>query len=447
LKPKRRAGFELRLALMAGLAVLPLLLALLAMLLLHAVLWWHWAVYLGLPVLLTAALAVLLRRQLVYPLRTVATLLEALRQGDFSFRGARAKAGDALGDVVLEINQLADTLRANRLKTEETLALLRRVLDSIDIAIFAFDEEGRLRLINPAGERLLGRTDVRLLSCTAAELGMHELLEGAPTRTLELALDTISGRFELRRASFREGGSPQSLVVLTDLSRALREEERQAFKRLVRVFGHELNNSLAPIKSMAATLASLLSRDPLPGDWREDATQVLDVIADRSDSLARFLGAYSQLARLPAPVLRPVQLHDLLAHAVRMETRLPVQLLGAPELQLELDVDQLEQALINLLRNAAEASLSRAPDPLGAPAQVWMQAQLHGKHLQILIDDNGPGIAATENLFVPFFTTKPGGSGVGLVLARQVVEGHGGSLTLRNRSDSSGCRVTVSLPL
>lgn len=443
--PRRRLGFEARLLLTVVAALLPPFVTLwLYLLLAAAPEIWQLAALILLPLSASVLLVLLLRRLVVYPLRTVATLLEALRQGDFSFRGARAEAGDALGDVVLELNQLADTLRENRLKTEETLALLKRVLDSIDIAIFAFDDGGRLRLINPAGARLLGQTEAQALCCPAIDLGLGDLLEGDSTRTLELQLKGQGGRFELRRGTFRESGAPQTLLVLTDLSRALREEERTAFKRLIRVLGHELNNSLAPIKSMAATLSTLLGRDPLPADWRDDARQVLDVISDRSDALARFLSAYSQLARLPAPTLRPCALKPLLERVARLETRLPVQLdLAAAELTLRCDPDQLEQALINLIKNATEASQSQQHDLVRLKVERSDDVQ----RVQILIDDLGPGLARTDNLFVPFFTTKPGGSGVGLVLARQVIEAHGGTLTLRNREDvPHGCRVEVGLP-
>lgn len=440
----RRLSFEARLLLTVVAALLPPFLALgLSQLLVSTGPWWQVALLLTAPLVASVLLVLLLRRVVVYPLRTLATLLEALRQGDYSFRGARAQAGDALGDVVLELNQLAETLRSNRLKTEETLALLKRVLGSIDIAIFAFDESGRLRLINPAGARLLGQTEEQALCCPAIELGLGSLLEGEATRTLDLQLKGQGGRFELRRGAFRESGAPQTLLVLTDLSRALREEERTAFKRLIRVLGHELNNSLAPIKSMAATLSTLLGRDPLPHDWRDDARQVLDVISDRSDALARFLSAYSQLARLPAPNLRPCALKPLLERVARLETRLAVQArLDTADFLLNCDPDQLEQALINLVKNATEASLAQG----SRRVELGVRREGHDR-LQILIDDEGPGIASTDNLFVPFFTTKPGGSGVGLVLARQVIEAHGGHLSLRNRADAPhGCRVVVELP-
>lgn len=451
MKRLRAPGFEVRLALLTlGLWLLP-------MGVIASVLWqqqaplWAWAVWWGLPLGIGVALLVALRRQLVFPLRTVATLLEALRQGDYAFRGARAQRGDVLGDVVLEINQLAHTLRDNRLKTEETLALLRRTLDSIDIAILTFDAQAGLRMLNPAGERLLGRPARELLGRSASSLDMGTLLEGAATRSLELHLPGGSGRFELRRAAFREAGAPMALVVLTDLSRALREEERLAFRRLIRVLGHELNNSLAPIKSMAATLATLLGRDPLPADWRDDARQVLDVIADRSDALARFLAAYSQLARLPPPHLRPCRLDRLLEQVARMEPRLPVNVLLHPELPaeftLQADADQLGQALINLVKNATEATLAAHPHALQQGMQVQVQVHCETGWLSLNIIDDGVGLAPTENLFVPFFTTKAGGSGVGLVLARQVVEAHQGSLSLSNRGDAPGCRVSVRLPL
>lgn len=387
---------------------------------------------------LTLALAAGFRRRMAYPLYTLANLLEALREGDYSLRGSRAAAGDAIGEVVREINTLADTLRQQRLGFEEQGALLAKVVETLDIAVLSFDGEGCLGLANPAAERLLAAPVERLAGRSAQALGLAAFLDGDP-RVVEHAFPGGSGRWEVRHARFRDQGRPHELLVVSDLSRALREEEREAWQRLLRVLGHELNNSLAPIRSMAATLARLSVLDPPPEDWREDLQRGLGVIGDRAEALTRFMGRYTQLAKLPPPTLRAVAFSRLARQAAQLEQRLAVGANG-PEVVLEADPDQLGQVLVNLVRNAADAALEGG----GTVDLIWWTTDAE---LRVEIRDDGPGLPTSGNLFVPFFTTKPGGSGIGLVLSRQIIEAHGGRLVLEDRSDSRGCVARLVLPL
>jgi len=380
------------------------------------------------------------RERVVFPLQTLANLLGALREGDFSVRGRSPKPDDALGEVMREVNTLGSTLREQRLGAMEATTLLRTVMREIDVAIFAFDERRRLRLVNRAGERLLASTAERLLGQTAAELSLDACLEGPPQSTLQAAFPGGAGRWGMRRSRIRERGLPLELVVISDLTQALSEQELQAWQRLVRVLGHELNNSLAPIKSIAGSLESILARDPLPEDWREDMRRGLNVITSRSDSLTRFIGAYARLAKLPRPQLQPLDVADCVGRAAMSETRLAAQVEAGPPLTVRGDPDQLEQVLINLLRNATDASLATG----GAVRIGWRR---DGSMMEIWVKDEGPGLSGTANLFVPFFTTKPGGSGIGLVLSRQIAESHGGALTLENRTDGPGCVARLRLPV
>ncbi len=269
----------------------------------------------------------------------------------------RATTRTALGEVLLEVNSLGETLRQQRLGAFEATALLRTIMSEIDVAIFTFDPERRLRLINRAGETLLGRPMDKLLGKTAQELGLHACFDADDDEPLTLSFPGGSGRWGIRRSTFREQGLPHELLVLTDLSRTLREEERRAWQRLVRVLGHEMNNSLAPIKSLAASLESLLRREPLPTDWKDDASSGLNSIASRADSLSRFLQAYTRLTKLPPPQKQDIDLPRLIQRVVDLEPRLKVQILPGPKTVIRADAAQIEQVLINLLHNAVDVAL------------------------------------------------------------------------------------------
>ncbi|MEK7829764.1 MAG: ATP-binding protein, partial [Acidobacteriota bacterium] len=389
-----------------------------------------------------------LRERVVMPLQTLSNLLAALREGDYSIRGRTVNKDDPLGDVIREVNALGSTLRVQRLGAMEATVLLRRVMEEIDLAVFAFDSEQRLRLLNRAAERLLDRPSAQLLGKTAEELRMQDCLEDEPARTLQRTfpggLGNVASRWGMRRSSFREDGKPHQLVVIADLSRALREEERLAWQRLVRVLGHELNNSLTPIKSIARSLENMLARESRPSDLEEDLAKGLSVISSRAESLNRFMTAYAILAKLPRPELHPMDVGNLVRQVSGLETRMKVELIPGPELTIQGDRDQLEQLLINLQRNAVDASLETNGETAGAVSITW---RVTNNYLEISVEDEGPGLSNTSNLFVPFFTTKPGGSGIGLALSRQIAEGHGGTLTLENRANGKGCEASLRLPL
>jgi nitrogen fixation/metabolism regulation signal transduction histidine kinase len=381
-----------------------------------------------------------LRGRIAYPLQTISNLLAALREGDYSIRMKRPQVQDSLYDVILEVNELGQTLREQRLGALEATALLSTVMNQIEVAIFAFDHKQVLRLVNRAGERLLAQPAERLIGRTAEELNMAVCLVGEAPRTLEMIFPGGVGRWEMHRSTFRQGGLPHELIVLSDLSRALREEERQAWQRIIRVLGHELNNSLAPIKSIAGSLENILKQDALPQDWKDDTQRGLSVISSRAEALSNFMQSYAKLARLPQPKLQPMNAGDWIRQVARLETRMAIEVDEGPSVMIDGDRDQLEQLLINLIRNAVDAS-----SETGGKVKVgWTRS---GSQLEVWVDDEGPGIANPANVFVPFFTTKPGGSGIGLVLCRQIAEAHGGRLALENRKPLPGARARLFLPL
>jgi two-component system nitrogen regulation sensor histidine kinase NtrY len=386
------------------------------------------------------------RQRVVLPLQTLSNLLAALRESDFSIRARGASGDDPLGAVMLEVNVLASTLHDQRLGALEAGALLRTVMVEIDVAVFTFDGAQTLRLVNRAGERVLAQPAEQLLGRTAAEIGLGACLAGQSPRIADVAFPGASGRWEVRRTTFRQGGRPHQLLVLADVSRPLRDEERQAWQRLIRVIGHEINNSLAPIKSIAGSLESMLGRAESERGFGSDPENIEDmkrglaVIAARSDSLSRFTTAYARLAKLPAPRVDTVNVPELVRRIAGVETRLPVHVAEGPDVQIRADPDQLEQLLINLVHNASDAALQT-----GGAVTVGWKREVRG--FELWIDDEGSGLTNASNLFVPFFTTKPGGSGIGLVLSRQIAEAHGGTLTLENRTDRRGCRAYLRLPV
>jgi two-component system, NtrC family, nitrogen regulation sensor histidine kinase NtrY len=394
-------------------------------------------------VLVWLAVASAVRERVVRPLQTLSNLLAALREGDYSIRARGASGDDALGLALLEVNALREPLRRERLGAMEAGALLRRVVGEIDVAVMAFDGPGpdaRLRLANRAAEALLGAPADRLIGRTARALGVAEVLDGEPRRVLDRSFRDSGGRWELRRSTFRQDGLPMELVVLADLSRALREEERQVWQRLVRVLSHEINNSLAPISSLADSMRRLLERRPRESDADDDLARGLAVIGARSESLGRFMQRYARMARLPAPSPEALDVASWIGGVVALEKRLPVRVEAGPPCAVHADGDQLDQLLINLVTNAVDAALQTRGDVC-----VGWRCSPDGT-VEVDVVDDGPGLAGTANLFVPFYSTKPGGSGIGLPLSRQIAEAHGGTLTLDERTDARGCVARLTLP-
>src|SRR5437764_461928 len=270
-------------------------------------------------------LAATLREHVIRPLQTISNMLAALRERDFSMRARGSNPADALGLLLLELNGLGEDLRAQRLGALEATALLRRVMEEIDVAVFAFDGSQALRLVNRAGAALLGRPREQALGRGAAELGLGPCFTAEAPGVVELELAGARGRWEVRRGTFRQGGLPHGLLVLADV-------------------------------------------------------------------------------------------------------------------RVQADGAQLDQLVINLVRNAVDASLE-------SNVEVEVSWAARNGLLEVWVRDGGPGLADTGNLFVPFFTTKPTGSGIGLVLSRQIAEAHGGTLTLANRVERRGCEARLSLPI
>ncbi|MEZ4413491.1 MAG: ATP-binding protein [Gemmatimonadales bacterium] len=398
----------------------------------------QWSATLAIFACLFAGLTILHTR-VIRPLQTISNLLAAMREGDFSLRARTLDPDDDIGLLYLEANALADLLRGQRLGVIEATALVRTVMAEIDAAVFTFDDAtGTLVFVNRGGERLLDESAKRLVGRHASALGLADCLEGETPRVLDQR-GAYANRWELRRSSFRQDGRSHTLVLLTDVHRALQAEEREAWQRLIRVLSHEINNSLAPIRSFAGSLRALVDRTARDPESDADLREGLSVIEQRAESLGRFIAAYARLARLPRPVLRPMSVSEWVSRVVTMEARLAVTITPGQDGEVMADRDQLDQLLINLVRNAVDA----VADTGGGVEVRW---ELRRDEVELVVEDEGSGLAGTENLFVPFYTTKPGGSGIGLALSRRIAEAHGGTLVLENRGDVTGCRAILRLP-
>ena len=443
-KRRRRRVYERRIRVFSLLLAGPGLIA--AILLIAQQNWsrdakWSLAIFLLLCFLICEAV---LHDQVIRPLQTLTNVISSLREEDFSFRARGAVQNDALGELALEVNALADTLSEQKTFAVEATELLKRVLEEIDIPLFTFDPNGKLKLVNSAGTRLLQQSREDLLGRTADDIGLTTFFQSETGVTSGSPLHP-NARWLVRRTSFREKGVPHTLILLSDVSRALREEERSAWQRLIRVLGHELNNSLTPIKSIAGTLLLRVRGMEIGVQEQADFEKGLGIIEARSASLNRFLQAYRQIAQMPGPKLQPTPVRSLLERTAALENRVPVKVESGPDITVSADPDQLEQVLINIVRNAAEAVLQAGHDP-GGEAPVSIRWSLNSHFLQIQVVDSGPGLLNPENAFVPFYTTKESGSGIGLALSRHIVEAHGGNIQLLNRKDAVGCIALISIP-
>jgi nitrogen fixation/metabolism regulation signal transduction histidine kinase len=359
--------------------------------------------------------------------RQIAALLLGLRDGDYSLRAIPARGG--LGSAFAAVNTLADGLMGTRRAGIESDALLGKLLGAVDLAIIVIGPRGTIMGGNGAAGTLLGVDAEMLVGRHPGPLGIAAWLAIDGPNRFETPLPGGAGPWDVRRVQFRRGGRDHLVLVASDLSRALRDEERRVWRGLIRVLSHETGNSLGPIQATAEAL----QRTAHEPDQIRDG---LALIERRTRSLAGFIRRYAELARLPPPMPEPVLLGPLLQRITALETRVPVKSTINDAAPTSLDPAQIEQALINLIRNAADAALET-----GGGIAITLDVTM--AHIRITITDDGKGLPRTENLFVPGFTTKPGGSGIGLVLAREIIEAHGGTLQLVNREERLGAQAVV----
>lgn len=443
---EKRTSFEAQLTQLSLFAALPPYL-----LLIWVMIYANISVYLVLLVILIGGLLIAfchskIHQKSAYQFRSLSNLLDAMVQGDYSLR-ARTSVGDkALNELVGAINSLALRLNKQRIESIENQLLLQTVIKHIDVAIIAFNESNELVLCNPAARKLLQLKETdnigKAFTDPTNQLAQVEAISNGQSQVMALTFSGQQGKFSVHKEAYRKDGKEQELLFITDVSSMLRSEERKAWQALVRVISHEINNSLSPIASISQSLKRLLIKNTDIEAHSDFLLEGLTVIAQRANNLGNFVNSYKQIASLPEPVKQLTSISSLVSKVTKLYPEHTVEVLALEDVKLSIDVVQFEQVLINLVKNAVEAI--KNADVEGRVSISWQQQD---KHLKLSIKDDGTGVSNPDNLFVPFYTTKVKGSGIGLVLCRQIIEAHGGKIHLTNRAGVRGCKATIELPL
>lgn len=378
----------------------------------------------------------------------VTRFLDAARYADFgqrfNFHGLGAGFGE-LGDTFTDILKRFQTARAGQ---EAELRHLKALIEHVPAPLMAVKADGQLILWNNAARRLFGSAHVTRLPDLGQFGGEFEkavtILKAGQRRLVSFELEGTEQRITLAATQVNIGGHVERLISMQDIQSELDAAQLQAWQDLVRVLTHEIMNSITPVASLAKTAADLvddvssqITDHPEVIEELADVKDAVTTVARRSDSLMQFVSSYRRLTRLPPPDKSLIDLNELFKHVARLAAQdwdqkaLSLVIEVSPKkLDVQADRDMLEQILINLLQNAVQA-LKSSDD-----ATVWLKAHISKRgRVVITVTDNGPGIPAdiAKKVFVPFFTTKREGSGVGLALTRQVMIAHGGTVSLAER--------------
>ena len=446
---EKRTSFEGQLTLLSLLASLPPYL-----LLIWVMIYANISIYLVLLVILIGGLVIVfshskIHQKSAYQFRSLSNLLDAMVQGDYSLR-ARTSDGDrALNELVSAINSLALRLNKQRIESIESQLLVQTVIKHIDVAIIAFNESNELALCNPAARKLLQITTTdngKAFNYSGDQLAQVAEIPSGQSQVMTLTFCDQQGKYNVHKETYRRDGKQQALLFITDVSTMLRSEERKAWQALVRVISHEINNSLSPITSISQSLKRLLTKNADIEAHTDFLLEGLTVIAQRSNNLGNFVNSYKQIASLPEPVKQPTSIANLVSKVIKLYPENTVEMQTLNDVNLSVDTVQLEQVLINLVKNGVEA-IKNVGANADIQAKVSINWQQQGQKLKLSIVDDGTGVSNPDNLFVPFYTTKAKGSGIGLVLCRQIIEAHGGKLSLVNRTEAKGCIAVIELSL
>ena len=387
-----------------------------------------------LPITISVVRGPLARVTAMY--RALAGTVTSYRDGDFAFSLAWPK-NDELGELVTAHNALGDTLRAQRESLVQRELLLDTMVQNTPVAMLLCDPGGHIVYANLAARKLLGggrRLEGALLRVLleSAPEPLRDAIARGGDGLFVVERDDEEEIFYLARSGFRLNGREHELFVLRHLTVELHRQEVRTWKKVIRVISHELNNSLAPIASLAHSGGELVRRGK-----HEQLEKVFATIADRAKHLEQFIQGYARFAKLPAPRPEPTAWGDLVD---RLRSQIELRVDGAlPDTPGRFDPAQLEQALLNLLRNAHESG--------SPPDGVQLRVKKLPSAVAIEVSDRGSGMTETvlSNALLPFYSTKRGGTGLGLALVREIAEAHGGRVSLANR-EGGGLSVTMTLP-
>jgi nitrogen fixation/metabolism regulation signal transduction histidine kinase len=409
-----------------------------------------------------------IRQQVIFQLRTSTNLVEAMTSGDYSLRANNKNIEGALSDFNELLNKLATRLAQQSLITREKQILLTKITDQIDVAVIACDQNENISLMNPAAQSLFKRRFSELEGWPIKTLGLQNIIQKAKeTNGKGSALKTVT-EFEINQDkrkvyvhtdAYFELGQRHQLVFITDIQDLLRDEERLAWQRLLRVLSHEINNSLTPIASISETLTHIVSTQNTNFDEESlnNLKEGLAVITERAHSLNHFIQDYQKLARLPSPNKSIIELRAFISSILQL---FETSEFSIPDNENTIfgDSEQLQQALVNVIKNAQEANLANPKNKGHSPIVIAWRTQ--NNNTSISIEDCGLGVNNSDNVFVPYYTTKKQGSGIGLTLSRQIALNHGGDLLLNNvlqtnkenvaendkQSSIKGAKATLILP-
>jgi two-component system, NtrC family, nitrogen regulation sensor histidine kinase NtrY len=379
-----------------------------------------------------------IRRELLSHVRTLSNIIESTRSQDYSMKAARARDPGELAELYQEVNDLTESLKIGRQSEQELLSILETVVSEINVAIIVFDAHDKIRLVNQLASALLKSTAEQLAGVQFGDTVLAQLSISNEPKLIDFRFPGAEGRWQIRQHHYRHQGQPSRIVFIADLKQVLSDEEIAAWQRLIRVISHEVNNSLTPITSLCQTLTGMLSQSDREAD--ADVRIGLSVIAERAKGLQDFISVYARLARLPEPNRKPFPAVELADRLQRIFAGQPLEIVPFPDVTVFGDPVHLEQALINLIKNGLEAN------PKGAAA-VQLSCVLENDQCEFRIADHGAGIGNPDNLFVPFYTTKHEGAGIGLILCRQIATKHHGSVTLENREEGPGAVARLTVPL
>ena len=451
----KKQSFEGQLTKLSLLASLPIFI-LLIWLMIYAEI----SIYLTLLTVLIGSVVIVgchakMHQKLSYQFRSLSNLLDAMLQGDYSLRARASHDDKALNELIDATNSLAIRLNKQRIETIESQLLLNTVISHIDVAIIALNSDDELTLTNPAAKQLLGlplSTENIATHEPLKQLGQMKNLKQGENKVMPLNFSGQQGKFNVHMEHYREAGEQQKLFFITDVSSLLRSEERKAWQALVRVISHEINNSLSPIASISQSLVRLINRQENIELHKESIIEGLGIVSQRSKNLSGFINSYKKIASLPDPDKKNVSIVRIVHKVIGLYQVNQLEVHSSQDVELFIDEVQFEQVLINLIKNAIEAVKNadengNPQSKLSTKNRVAISWHLHGNLFRLSISDDGTGVSNPDNLFVPFFTTKSNGSGIGLVLCRQIIEAHGGKLSLANKADSHGCIATIELSL